>query len=156
MTMGRILGIDYGTRRVGVAISDPLGMLATPLSVETVRSMQEAITVVCRIARERQVVKIVVGMPINMDGTSGAMAQEAAKFVELLGTASGLKIEITDERLSTSLVERVLLDADLSRERRKEVRDKLAAQVILQGYLDAHQESVPYDQDPDEASYDPN
>lgn len=139
--MGRILGIDYGTKRVGIAISDPMGMLATPLSVETVRSVDEAIQVVCRIARERGVVQIIVGIPINMNGSSGPMALEAGKFVELLRTASGLPVDITDERLSTSLVERMLVDADVSRGRRKEVRDKLAAQVILQGYLDAKEYS---------------
>ena len=139
--MGRILGVDYGTRRVGIAISDPMAMLATPLSVETICSVEEAIAAVCRIARDRGVVKIVVGIPINMDGTNGAMALEAGKFVELLRTASGLPVDTTDERLSTSLVERMLLQADVSRERRKEVRDKLAAQVILQGYLDAKAEA---------------
>ncbi|MEI7879256.1 MAG: Holliday junction resolvase RuvX [bacterium] len=139
--IGRILGVDYGTKRVGIAISDPMAMLATPLCVETIRSVDEAITAVCRIARDRGAVKIVVGIPINMDGSSGAMALEAGKFVELLRTASGLPVDITDERLSTSLVERMLLQADVSRERRKEVRDKLAAQVILQGYLDAKEYS---------------
>jgi len=143
ITMGRILGIDYGTRRVGVAISDPTAMLSTPLSVEAVRSMEEAVAVVTRIARDREVVKIVVGMPINMDGTMGAMALESGKFVELLKAASGLPVDITDERLSTSLVERMLVSADVSRSRRKEVRDKLAAQVILQGYLDAHDGGYP-------------
>lgn len=135
--MGRILGIDYGTRRVGVAISDPMAMLSTPLSVETVRSMEEAAAVVTRIARERSVEKIVVGMPINMDGTKGAIALETETFIGLLKAVSGLPVATTDERLSTSLVERMLVDADVSRGRRKEVRDKLAAQVILQGYLDA-------------------
>jgi len=139
--MGRILGIDYGTKRVGIAISDPTAMLATPLSVETVQSVDEAISAVCRIARDRGVVKIVVGIPINMNGSSGPMALEAGKFVELLRTASGLTVDITDERLSTSLVERMLVDADVTRGRRKEVRDKLAAQVILQGYLDAQEYS---------------
>ncbi|MEI6563039.1 MAG: Holliday junction resolvase RuvX [bacterium] len=151
--MGRILGIDYGTKRVGVAISDPMAMLSTPLSVETVRSVEEAVTVVCRIARERAVEKIVVGIPINMNGTSGPMALEAGKFVELLRIASGLPVDTTDERLSTSLVERMLVAADVSRGRRKEVRDKLAAQVILQGYLDTKAEvnfraSDPDDEDP--------
>ncbi len=139
--MGRILGVDYGTKRVGIAISDPLAMLATPLSVETVQSVDEAVAAVCRIARDRGVIKIVVGIPINMNGSSGPMALEAGKFVELLRAASGLPVESTDERLSTSLVERMLLDADVSRERRKEVRDKLAAQVILQGYLDTKAET---------------
>jgi putative Holliday junction resolvase len=147
--MGRILGVDYGTRRVGIAISDPMAMLATPLCVETVQSVEAAIAAVCRIARDRAVVKIVVGIPINMNGTNGPMALEAGAFVELLRTASGLPVDTTDERLSTSLVERMLLQADVTRERRKEVRDKLAAQVILQGYLDALAEAN-YVHDPDD------
>lgn len=154
--MGRILGIDYGTKRVGLAISDPLGMLSTPLSIETVGSMEDAIKTVCRIARERAVEKIVVGMPINMNGTMGPIAMEVTRFVELLKPACGIAVETIDERLSTSMVERVLLDADLSRGRRKEVRDKLAAQVILQGYLDKQQGAMPYDEDPDQAPYDPS
>lgn len=153
--MGRILGVDYGTRRVGLAISDPLGMLATPLCIESVRSVEEAVAAVCRIARERAVDRVVVGIPLNMDGTSGPMAQEAAQFIELLKPASGLPVEGWDERLSTSMVERVLLEADLSRGRRKEVRDKLAAQVILQGYLDARPGGAPYGQDLDQACDDP-
>ena len=136
--MSRILGIDYGTKRVGIAISDAMEMIATPVSVETVRSMDEALAMVSRIAKERGVSKIVVGLPINMDGTLGPMALEAQTFAERLRESSGLPVESTDERLSTSLVERMLVSADVSRGRRKEVRDKLAAQVILQGYLDAH------------------
>ena len=147
--MGRILGIDYGTKRMGVAISDAMAMLSTPVSVEQVRSMEEAVASASRIAKERGVVKIVVGIPVNMNGTHGPMALEAAKFVELLRTASGLPVDITDERLSTSLVERMLLDADVSRERRKDVRDKLAAQVILQGYLDAQPGGVQQTYDPE-------
>ena len=153
--MNRILGVDYGTRRVGLAISDPLGMLATPLSVETVRTMDEAVGVVCRVARERRVERCVVGIPINMDGTRGPMAIEAAQFADQVRAASGLPVDLTDERLSTSMVERVLLDADLSRGRRKEVRDKLAAQVILQGYLDAREGMLPDEQDTDQAPDDP-
>jgi len=146
--MGRILGIDYGTRRMGIAISDAAAMLATPVSVEAVRSMEEAISVACRIARDRGVEKIVVGIPVNMNGT------KAMQFIEKLRVASGLPVDTTDERLSTSLVERMLLDADVSRSRRKEVRDKLAAQVILQGYLDAKAGPQFYDPD-DDPSHDP-
>lgn len=135
--MGRILGIDYGTRRLGLAISDALGMIATPLSVETVASMSEAVAVTRKVAGERGVERVVVGLPINMNGTQGPMAAEVLLFVEKLKEASGLPVVTWDERLSTGMVERVLLEADLSRGRRKEVRDKLAAQVILQGYLDA-------------------
>lgn len=136
--MSRILGIDYGTKRVGIAISDAMAMIATPVSVESVSSMDEAIAVVTRIARERGVAKVVVGLPINMDGTLGPMALEAREFSHRLRDRCGLPVESTDERLSTSLVERMLVSADVSRGRRKEVRDKLAAQVILQGYLDSH------------------
>lgn len=147
--MGRILGIDYGTRRMGIAISDAMAMLATPVSVEQVQSMDEAVAVACRIARERGVEKLVVGIPVNMNGTNGPMALEAMQFIDKLRAASGLPVESTDERLSTSLVERMLLDADVSRGRRKEVRDKLAAQVILQGYLDAKAEPNYYHPDDD-------
>lgn len=138
MISGRILGIDYGTRRVGMALSDATAMLATPLCVADVHSVDEALATVCRMAREKEVVRIVVGFPLNMDNTKGAMAKEVEVFVEKLAAKSGLPVELTDERLSTSLVERMLLQADVSRGRRKEVRDKLAAQVILQGYLDEH------------------
>jgi len=148
--MGRILGIDYGTRRMGIAISDATAMLSTPVSVEQVRTMEDAVAIACRIARERGVEKIVVGVPINMDGTKGPMALEALKFIDLLGSASGLPVMTTDERLSTSLVERMLVDADVSRGRRKEVRDKLAAQVILQGYLDAQDSGRPVDPESDD------
>ena len=147
--MARILGIDYGTVRMGFAVSDELGMIAMPLVVETVSSVDEAIAVSCRLARERKVGKIVVGIPINMDGTHGPMAKEAAVFVEKLKAVCGVPVMITDERLSTSLVERMLLGADVSREKRKAVRDKLAAQVILQGYLDTVAEGMPNAYDPD-------
>ena len=134
---GRILGIDYGTRRIGMAISDAMAILATPLCVADVRSVKEALDAVCRMAIEKEVVKIVVGFPLNMDNTKGAIAKEVEVFVQKLATKSRLPVELTDERFSTGLVERMLLEADVSRSRRKEVRDKLAAQVILQGYLDA-------------------
>jgi len=139
---------------MGIAISDAMAMLATPVSVETVQSMDEAVAVACRIARDRGVEKLVVGIPINMNGTHGPMALEAMQFVEKLRVASGLPVETSDERLSTSLVERMLLDADVSRGRRKEVRDKLAAQVILQGYLDAQAGPIDYHPD-DDPSYNP-
>jgi putative Holliday junction resolvase len=135
--MGRVLGIDYGTKRLGFALSDETAMLAMPLRVTTVRSLAEAIAVVCRTAIEKEVVKIVVGFPMNMDNTKGPMAEEVERFVKELAGKCGLPVEVWDERMSTGLVERMLLQADVSRSRRKEVRDKLAAQVILQGYLDA-------------------
>ena len=135
--MPRILGIDYGRRRLGVAISDETAMLALPVETVQVENPAEAVAATVRIARDRQAQKIVVGLPLNMNGSRGPMAEEVEAFVKLLAEASGLPVATWDERLSSGLVERVLLDADLSRNRRKQVRDKLAAQVILQGFLDA-------------------
>lgn len=133
--MARILGIDYGEKRVGIAISDFTGMLATPVRIAQVASDKQALTAIQAACRELEAEKVVIGLPINMDGTRGPMAQKVEAFAQSL-RETGLVVELYDERLSTSLVERVLIDADLSRARRKQVRDKLAAQVVLQGYLD--------------------
>lgn len=136
--MGRTLGIDYGTRRLGFAISDETGIVATPLFTRDIRSMDEAVLCASEVGAERKVERMVVGLPLNMDGSKGAMAVEVEAFVGRLRDRVGIDVAVWDERLSTGLVERMLVSADVSRARRKEVRDKLAAQVILQGYLDAH------------------
>jgi putative Holliday junction resolvase len=136
--MGRMLGVDYGTRRVGFAVSDAMGIVATPLFTRDVLSEAQAIRAVCEVAAEKGAVRVVVGFPLNMDGTKGPMALQVEEFVRRLVERSGLDVVVWDERMSTGLVERMLVSADVSRVRRKEVRDKLAAQVILQGYLDAH------------------
>jgi putative Holliday junction resolvase len=133
----RTLGIDYGERRVGVAVSDPLGMLATPLTVVTVDHVKQAVTAIRDLCAEHDAGCVVVGLPLNMDGTRGPMVEVVEAFVEKLQAVVSCNVVTWDERLSTSQVERTLLEADLSRQRRKDVRDKLAAQVILQAYLDA-------------------
>jgi putative holliday junction resolvase len=138
--MARILGIDYGRRRIGLAISDETEMLATPLLTVEVNGLKEAVARVAEHARARGAVRIVVGLPLNMDGTAGPMAEEVREYCRRLGEATGLPVEFWDERLSSGQAERVLLEADLSRARRKQVRDKLAAQLILQGFLDARSE----------------
>ncbi len=140
--MGRTLGVDYGTRRVGFAVSDPLAIVATPLFTKDVLSEAQAIRAVIDVAAEKEAKRVVIGIPLNMDGTKGPMALQVEEFVKRLKDQSGLDVVVWDERLSTGLVERMLVSADVSRTRRKEVRDKLAAQVILQGYLDAHGEPM--------------
>lgn len=135
--MARTLGVDYGTRRVGFAVSDTMGIVAVPLFTRDVSSMEDALRVVREVAAEKQAVCVVVGIPLNMDGSKGPMAQQVEAFVARLRADGGWDIVTWDERLSTGLVERMLVSADVSRARRKEVRDKLAAQVILQGYLDS-------------------
>ena len=132
----RTLGIDYGERRVGVAISDPLGSIALGLETVTVKSLRDAVTKVSEICREKEASTVVVGLPLNMNGTRGPMVERVERFVAELADAVGIPVVTYDERLSSAMVERTLLDADMSRGKRKGVRDMLAAQVILQGYLD--------------------
>lgn len=140
--MGRLLGVDYGRRRVGIALSDPTGMLASSLKTLAVTGARQALAGITAAAREAGVVEIVIGLPLNMDGSHGPMAQEVSEFARRLEAFAGLPVILWDERLTSGMAERVLLDADLSRERRKAVLDKLAAQLILQGYLDSRQPAV--------------
>lgn len=135
--MPRIVGIDYGRRRMGFAIGDDATMLALPHATVEVQSMDEAIAAACRVATEKTAGRFVIGVPLNMDGSRGEMAAEVHEFARQLAERSSLPVDCWDERLSSGLVDRMLVEADLSRGRRKQVRDKLAAQVILQGYLDA-------------------
>ncbi len=132
------LGIDYGSRRVGVAVSDATNTIALPLKILEVTSRARAVEQVAAVAAERGVEQIVVGLPLNMNGTEGEMATAARTFAEELEEVVSAHVALFDERLSTAQIERVLLDADLSRNKRKGVRDKLAAQVILQAWMDAN------------------
>lgn len=135
--MSRHLGIDYGTRRLGLAVSDPAAIVAAALRTVEVTSDEDALQAVRLALRETEAQAIVVGIPRNMDGTYGDMAQRAQAFARLLAQRLGVPVAPWDERLSTRMVERMLIRADVSRARRKRVRDKLAAQAILQGYLDS-------------------
>ena len=135
--MSRILGLDYGDRRLGFALSDLTELLATPLCVAHVQNEGEALKIVAAKCRETEAVKLIVGLPLNMDATHGPRAQITTAFVEKLRKRIAIPVEFWDERLSTASAQRVLLEADVSRQRRKEVVDKLAAQIILQNYLDA-------------------
>ena len=139
--MARILGLDHGERRLGFALSDPTGMLATPLRVVHVTGEGDALRAVVDVCRETGAAALVIGLPRNMNGTLGPAAEKVARFIERLQGALTIPIHTWDERLSSRLVERVLIDADVSRAKRKGVIDKLAAQVILQAYLDA--QSIP-------------
>lgn len=133
----RTLGIDFGERRVGVAVSDHEGILATPLTVLNVTNSKQAVARISEICSAEEAEQIVVGLPLNMNGSSGEMAEKVNVFIAKLTTAVNVPIVTWDERLSTAMVERAMLEADLTSEKRKRVRDKLAAQVILQGYLDS-------------------
>ena len=131
-----IIGIDYGRKRLGIAVSDAGHRIATPLAVVERRGAESAIR---KIAEEQGATGIVVGLPLRTDGKPGEMAGEAAAFAGVLREQTGLFVEMWDERLSTAQAERVMLDADVSRANRKKNLDKAAARIILQSYLDAQQ-----------------
>lgn len=136
--MGRILGVDYGEKRIGLAVSDPTGFLATPLDIldATQPRVVERLLDLCR---ERDIHEVVVGLPLNMDGSTGPQAKRVQDFAQKLRAALPDRIIRTwDERLTSRAGERVLIEAGASRKRRREVLDKLAAQIMLQSYLDAH------------------
>jgi putative Holliday junction resolvase len=137
MSDGVILGIDYGTRRMGVAASDPLGIVATPRAVVQVRSDGGAREAVARFVEETGACRIVVGLPLNMDGTSSEMTTRVRAFAEALRGELAVPVVMWDERLSSAQAERAMVDADVSRARRREVTDKIAAQIMLQSYLDS-------------------
>jgi len=133
----RTLGIDYGRQRFGLSISDASGILATPLSpYRRSHSLARDLTHLANLIFERHVTTIVVGLPLHMNGSHGEMASEAETFARALRGKTGLPTELYDERLTSSEAERVLLEADVSRTKRKALRDSLAATLILQGYLD--------------------
>lgn len=135
--MNRILGVDYGEKRIGIASGDLELGIATPLQMVEVRNADQAVEAVKRVCAEKEAGKVVVGLPINMDGSEGPAATGALAFAARLRDVLSVPVETWDERLSTRIAESVLLDADVSRAKRRGVVDKLAAQVILQGYLDA-------------------
>ncbi|MBC8632408.1 Holliday junction resolvase RuvX [[Eubacterium] tenue] len=137
MLDGRIMGLDVGDRTIGVAVSDLMGITAQ--GVKTVKRVgkKKDIEELKTIIKERQVNKIVSGLPKNMNGTLGPQGEKVIKFCELLEQETGINIEYWDERLSTVAAERSLIEADVRRDKRKKVIDMLAAVIILQGYLDS-------------------
>ncbi|MGZ3537040.1 MAG: Holliday junction resolvase RuvX [Thermodesulfobacteriota bacterium] len=132
----RIMGLDIGTRTIGIAISDELGITAQGLKTLRRKSMEEDFKEIAAIIRQFEIEKIIVGLPQNMDGTLGIQAEKVLNWMEALKDRVEIPIATWDERLSTVGASRVLLEADLSRRKRKNVIDKLAAVLILQGYLD--------------------
>lgn len=133
----KVMGLDPGSKRVGVALSDNLGMTASGLTTLTWRKREDLLAGIHRLVEEYKVEKIVVGLPRRMDGSLGPEAKAALSLAEELESCEGLEIVTWDERFSTVAAERVLIEADVSRKKRKKLRDKVAAAYILQGYLDS-------------------
>jgi putative Holliday junction resolvase len=131
------MGIDYGQKRIGVAISDSAGNIASPLTVlsATGRLADDAASVVA-LADRHEVERFVVGLPINMDATEGPQAKLTRTFAGELKSLSGRPVDLHDERLSSWAADRAFDEAQLTRKQRNARRDAVAAQIILQGYLD--------------------
>ena len=135
MSPGRILGLDPGERRIGVALSDPLGIIAQPHSVID-RKQVEPVTTIRNLSVDNDVSLIVVGLPISLSGQEGRAAEAARVFAGEVADAVECEVELMDERFTTVTAEQALLEAGLSRADRRSARDKVAAAVMLQSYLD--------------------
>ena len=134
----KVLGLDLGEKRVGAAESDPGGTVAHPLKQFEVRGRRDLVQQVARLVAETGAERVVVGMPVRLDGTAGAQAQRAEATVEALRGALAVPVETWDERLSTRRAERAMQGAGLSAGHRRAKRDMVAAALLLQAYLDAH------------------
>ncbi|NMB34931.1 MAG: Holliday junction resolvase RuvX [Firmicutes bacterium] len=131
----RILSLDVGEKKIGVAVSDALGITAQGLGVIERQNRRRDFSRILRYAEEYEAGEIVVGLPRNMDGTIGPQAQGVLDFCKKLAHVAGVPVVTWDERLTTVAANRTLLEADLRRSKRKKVIDKLAAVFILEGYL---------------------
>ena len=135
---GRFLGFDVGEKTIGLALSDTRFSIATPLQVIQRTQWKKDAQTLLQLIQEHKVVGIIVGFPLNMNGTEGPRCQSIRQFVTNFLTVMDLPACLWDERLSTMAVTRTLLEADMSRAKRKTVVDKMAAAYILQGFLDAY------------------
>ncbi len=134
---GVLLGIDYGTKRVGVAVSDRDQRFSSPLHNHERHGVQVDARFFRKVVEEYRPVGLVVGLPIHLSGDESEKSREARKFAEWLGTVTGLPYTFQDERFTSFQAEKLLLAAELSKKKRKERMDKLAAQILLQTFLDA-------------------
>lgn len=131
-----MLGLDYGSHRIGAALSDPLGITAQPLPAIRRRGDNRDIEAIGELVREFSIDGVVLGLPLRLDGTEGEQAKRARAFGRKIADRLGVPVETWDERLTTVQAERHLIAAGLRREKRKEVRDSLSAVILLQSLLD--------------------
>lgn len=139
----RILALDLGARRVGVALSDPLGLTAQGLPTLEPRGRKDLLEAVRGLVERHGVERIVVGLPVNMDGSLGPPARDALAFAEKLGHELGVAVDTWDERLTTVAAERALTEGRVTRSKRRQLVDRIAAQLILEGYLASRAQGSP-------------
>jgi putative Holliday junction resolvase len=135
--MSRVMAVDPGSRRVGVAVSDPTGTIAQPLAALPAEPAETLVARLVDVAREQEATRLVVGLPRRLDGGQGPEAKAARALAGELRMASGLPVSLVDERLTSVAAERALLAGGASRARRRELSDQVAAALILQSYLDS-------------------
>lgn len=134
---GRRLGIDFGTVRIGLAISDPDGIVASPLATYERRNRDADADYFRKLIEDEDVAQLIVGLPMHTDGREGVKAKEAREFGAWLGETTGLPVTYYDERFTTVQAEAALWEAGLTHKRRKDRRDRVAAQIMLQAYLES-------------------
>lgn len=132
--MSRVIGLDYGTKRVGVAVSDQTRTIASPYSVVDTGG---AFDVIESLVAEEEAELVVVGLPVGLSGNESSSTVGARRFAEQLSARLSVPVELADERFTSKVAESVLIEAGMTRERRRQIRDKLAATVMLQSYLDS-------------------
>ena len=134
--MGRIIAVDVGDRRIGVAMSDLLGITAQPVETYWRKNRAADIEHFVKLLAEREADVIVCGLPLNMNGSEGSQAADTREFANALSAASGITVEFADERLTTAMARRSLIEGGMRRDKRKNVVDQVAAVHILQTYMD--------------------
>ena len=137
----RLMGLDVGDKRIGIALSDEGALIASPRETLERSGNRKDIRHMLDLARREEISEIVVGMPFSLDGSLGPQAHKVERFVEALKSETDIRVTTWDERLSTVSAERALLEGDVSRAKRKKAIDRVAAAIILQGYLDSKRES---------------
>lgn len=135
--VGRLLGVDHGDRRIGLALSDPIPMIASPLKTLTVNNTQEAIDAILEIVKEYNVVLVIVGLPIGMKGQETAQTKHVKKFANDL-IKNGIKVALQDERLTSVSAKRSIIEQQKKTNKNKGLVDQIAAAILLQQYIDKH------------------
>jgi putative holliday junction resolvase len=135
--MPRLLGIDFGKKRIGIAVSDALGITVNPVSTIYRKSFKDDIAEIKKIISEKEADKIVIGMPYNADGTPGFLSEEINKFAEELKKETSLNVEFVNEELTSHDADNILIaNSNMTREKRKEKKDQIAACLILRNYME--------------------
>ena len=138
----RVMALDYGEVRIGIALSDVTRFLASGYENYTRVNLDKDCEHIADIIKTNNVKLVVIGLPINMDGTKGERVEKTYQFAEYLSKFTDVKIDYLDERLTSVSAEKILISADVSRKKRKDVLDKLSATIILQDYLDANSRKI--------------